>query len=56
MRKALRTALGILTSVGGFLAIGSMVTAMQAGAEFGYRLLWVVALGTAAAIHARPAT
>lgn len=50
MRKLLHTALGILTSVGGFLEIGSVVTAMQAGAEFGYRLLWVVALGTAAAI------
>lgn len=50
MRKILQTALGILTSVGGFLEIGSLVTAMQAGAEFGYRLLWVVALGTVAAI------
>ena len=50
MKNLLHTALGILTSVGGFLEIGSLVTAMQAGAEYGYRLLWVVALGTVAAI------
>ncbi len=50
MKKILHTALGILTSVGGFLEIGSLVTAIQAGAEFGTRLLWVVALGTLAAI------
>lgn len=50
MKKILETALGILTSVGGFLEIGSLVTAIQAGAEFGTRLLWVVALGTLAAI------
>ena len=39
MRKLLHTALGILTSVNGFLEIGSMITAMQTGAEFNYRLL-----------------
>jgi Mn2+/Fe2+ NRAMP family transporter len=50
MKKLMHTALGILTSVGGFLEIGSLVTAVQAGAEFGYRLLWIVVLGTAAAI------
>lgn len=50
MKKVLHASLGILTSVGGFLEIGSLVTAMQAGAEYGYRLLWVVALGTLAAI------
>lgn len=50
MRKLLHTALGILTSVGGFLEIGSLVTAVQAGAEYGYQLLWIVALGTLAAI------
>lgn len=50
MKRLLHVALGILTSVGGFLEIGSIVTAMQAGAEFGFRLLWVVALGTLCAI------
>src|SRR4051794_39107585 len=37
--------LGIVTSVGGFLEIGSIATSAQAGALFGYRLLWAVALG-----------
>jgi Mn2+/Fe2+ NRAMP family transporter len=50
MKKVLHTALGVLTSIGGFLEIGSIVTAMQAGAEYGYRLLWVLLLGTVAAI------
>ncbi|OLE97901.1 MAG: hypothetical protein AUG75_02800, partial [Cyanobacteria bacterium 13_1_20CM_4_61_6] len=38
--------LGIVTSVGGFLEIGSVTTAAQAGAAFGYKLLWAVLLGT----------
>src|SRR3954466_6314410 len=37
--------LGIVTSVGGFLEIGSITTSAQAGARFGYRSLWAVALG-----------
>jgi Mn2+/Fe2+ NRAMP family transporter len=45
MKKLLDIALGIVTSVGGFLEIGSLVTAAQAGSEFGYQLLWAVALG-----------
>src|SRR2546421_10048110 len=47
MRKALDIALGIVTSVGGFLEIGSLVTAAQAGAVFGYQLVWAVILGGA---------
>jgi NRAMP (natural resistance-associated macrophage protein)-like metal ion transporter len=38
--------LGILTSVGGYLEVGSIGTAIQAGAVFRYRLLWSIALGT----------
>jgi Mn2+/Fe2+ NRAMP family transporter len=45
MKKLLDIALGIVTSVGGFLEIGSLVTAAQAGSEFGYELIWVVVLG-----------
>ena len=45
MKKMGEMALGIVTSVGGFLEIGSIVTAAQAGALFGYQLLWVVGLG-----------
>lgn len=46
MKKVLQLALGIVTSVGGFLEIGSVTTAAQAGASFGYQLLWAVLLGT----------
>jgi Mn2+/Fe2+ NRAMP family transporter len=46
MKKFLQIALGIVTSVGGFLEIGSVTTAAQAGASFGYNLLWAILLGT----------
>jgi NRAMP (natural resistance-associated macrophage protein)-like metal ion transporter len=46
MKKALEITLGIVTSVGGFLEIGSVTTAAQAGAAFGYQLLWAILLGT----------
>jgi Mn2+/Fe2+ NRAMP family transporter len=38
--------LGIVTSIGGFSEIGSISTAAQAGAEFGYQLLWAIAIAT----------
>jgi Mn2+/Fe2+ NRAMP family transporter len=44
--KLLQIALGIVTSVGGFLEVGSIATAAQAGASFGFQLLWPIALGT----------
>jgi Mn2+/Fe2+ NRAMP family transporter len=43
--KALEVSLGIVTSVGGFLEIGSIATAGQGGAVFGFQLLWAVVLG-----------
>jgi Mn2+/Fe2+ NRAMP family transporter len=46
MKKMLQITLGIITSVGGFLEIGSVTTAAQAGAQFGYQLLWAILLGT----------
>ncbi|HMG12312.1 MAG TPA: Nramp family divalent metal transporter [Gemmatimonadaceae bacterium] len=46
MKKILQISLGIVTSVGGFLEIGSVMTAAQAGAAFGYQLLWAILLGT----------
>jgi Mn2+/Fe2+ NRAMP family transporter len=46
MKRVLEIALGIVTSIGGFLEIGSIGTAEQAGAEFGYRLVWAIVLGT----------
>lgn len=46
MKKLLEITLGIVTSVGGFLEIGSVLTAAQGGAAFGYQLLWAILLGT----------
>lgn len=46
MKKILQISLGIVTSIGGFLEIGSVTTAAQAGASFGYKLLWAILLGT----------
>jgi Mn2+/Fe2+ NRAMP family transporter len=45
MKKLLEISLGIVTSVGGFLEIGSITTAAQAGADFGFQLIWAVVLG-----------
>src|SRR3954466_7404951 len=45
MKKILEIALGIVTSVGGFLEIGSIATAAQAGAAFSFQLIWVILLG-----------
>jgi Mn2+/Fe2+ NRAMP family transporter len=50
MKKIFEIALGIVTSIGGFLEIGSLATAAQAGAEFRYQLLWAIALGGLAVI------
>ena len=44
--QILQVALGIVTSIGGFLEVGSIATAAQAGAAFGFQLLWPIALGT----------
>jgi Mn2+/Fe2+ NRAMP family transporter len=46
VKKILEITLGIVTSVGGFLEIGSVLTAAQGGAAFGYQLLWAILIGT----------
>ena len=46
MKKVREIGLGIVTSVGGFLEIGSIATAAQAGAAFGFQLGWSIVLGT----------
>src|SRR3954464_2734489 len=46
MNKLLEISLGIVTSVGGYLEIGSIATSAQAGAAFGFQLLWALVLGT----------
>src|SRR3989440_458759 len=50
MKKLLGITLGIVTSIGGFLDVGSIATSAQAGAVFGYSLLWAVLLGTVCVI------
>ena len=45
MKKILEIALGIVTSVGGFLEIGSITTAAQAGADYSFQLIWAIVLG-----------
>jgi manganese transport protein len=46
MNKMLEVFLGILTAMGGFVEIGEMVFALNAGAKFRYSLLWIVPVGT----------
>jgi Mn2+/Fe2+ NRAMP family transporter len=45
MKKWVEIALGIITGIGGFLEVGSIGTAAQAGSEFRYQLGWSLALG-----------
>ncbi len=46
MKNLTKIGLGILTSVGGYLEVGSIGTALQAGARFRYGLLWALLVGT----------
>ena len=46
MKKLLEITLGIITSIGGFLEAGSLATSAQAGAAFGFQLIWAIVLGT----------
>jgi Mn2+/Fe2+ NRAMP family transporter len=46
VKKALALALGILTSVGGFFDMGNLATSAQAGANFKFQLVWVLAAAT----------
>jgi manganese transport protein len=45
MKKVLAVALGILSAIGGFVDIGDLVFNTQAGAAFGFQLLWVIVIG-----------
>jgi Mn2+/Fe2+ NRAMP family transporter len=46
MKKWVEIFLGILTAMGGFVEVGELTFSLNAGAKFGYSLLWVVVLGT----------
>ena len=45
LKSVLAVALGILSAIGGFVDIGDLVFNTQAGAVFGFQLLWVVVIG-----------
>ena len=45
LRNVLAVALGIFAAIGGFVDIGDLVFNTQAGAIFGFQLLWVVVVG-----------
>ena len=45
LRNVLAVALGIFAAIGGFVDIGDLVFNTQAGATFGFQLLWVVVVG-----------
>ena len=44
--KAAELTLGILTAVGGFVDVSELVFVSQAGSQFGYSLIWVIAIST----------
>jgi Mn2+/Fe2+ NRAMP family transporter len=46
MNKLLEIALGIVTSIGGFLDVGAIATAAEAGSGFEFQLVWAIVLGT----------
>jgi manganese transport protein len=50
VKKLLGITLGIMTALGGFVDLGQIVFTTQAGALFGYKLLWAIVLGTIAII------
>ena len=53
MSRFVAASLGIVTALGGFVDVGEIVFATQAGARFGYHLVWPVVLGAmAVAVYA----
>jgi len=45
LKALLQVALGILAAIGGFVDIGDIVFNTQAGAAFGFQLIWAVVVG-----------
>jgi len=50
VKKILGLTLGVMTALGGFVDLSQIVFTMQAGALFGYALLWAILFGTVAII------
>jgi Mn2+/Fe2+ NRAMP family transporter len=42
VKRIANVVLGVVTSIGGFAEAGSLSTSLQAGAEFGFALLWTI--------------
>jgi manganese transport protein len=45
VKKVFSVALGIIAAIGGYLDIGDLVFNTQAGAVYGYKLLWAIPVG-----------
>jgi Mn2+/Fe2+ NRAMP family transporter len=45
VKKVFQIALGIIAAIGGFVDIGDLVFNVQAGARYGYEVLWAVPIG-----------
>lgn len=45
MKRVFAIALGIIAAIGGYVDIGDIVFTTQAGATFGYQLLWAIPVG-----------
>lgn len=60
VKKYLEVALGIVTSIGGFLEAGSIATSAQAGAGFGFQhdkaTYWFLAVSIRASRAASPSS
>jgi Mn2+/Fe2+ NRAMP family transporter len=46
VRKYLSVTLGILTAIGGYVDVGAIATAGEAGSKYGFGLIWAMLLGT----------
>jgi Mn2+/Fe2+ NRAMP family transporter len=46
MKKLIEISLAVVASIGGFLEVGTLATSVQAGAAFGFDLIWAILLGT----------
>ncbi|MEH2423538.1 MAG: hypothetical protein V7K48_22280 [Nostoc sp.] len=44
MNKIFEIALGIVTSIGGFLDVGAIATAAEAGSIYSFQLIWAIVL------------
>jgi Mn2+/Fe2+ NRAMP family transporter len=46
LKKYLGVTLGILTAIGGYVDVGAIATAGEAGSKYGFSLIWAMLLGT----------